>query len=98
MSFYCSLFDERLWICCHASAGPPPADAVLPVASLDQAAIVTTLKGDRGWLYHSPLELLRAVHVEQWLRKRGPVYFQPPGDSAFYKADIANSPETAPFR
>jgi hypothetical protein len=59
------------------------------VPSLDDVAIVTTLAADRGWLFQQPEDLLQAVHRRQWLEKRGPVYFRPPGFEQFMKADLA---------
>jgi hypothetical protein len=88
MSLWFSLFDSRLAIHCDPAAGPPPADAVLLVPSLFDVAIVTDLKGDRGWLYREPQGLLRAVHVLQWLKKRGPVYFRPQGSKTYFKANL----------
>ncbi|MDB5268039.1 MAG: hypothetical protein JWP58_1079 [Hymenobacter sp.] len=86
-------FDDELRLYLDTAADAPPADAVLLVPSLSDVAIVTSLKGDRGWLYRTPLDLLRAVHVEQWLRKRGPVYFRPHGHAKFYKAQLVGPDE-----
>ncbi|MVN76925.1 hypothetical protein GO988_11375 [Hymenobacter sp. HMF4947] len=87
MGVTCVLLDV-LPVRLDLAAGPPPPDAVLLVQGNGRVYLVTSQAADRGWVYEDIYELLRVVHREQWLRKRGPVYLRPENAESFWKADL----------
>lgn len=69
--------------------GAPPADAVLLYDPGNGSVWhVTSVECKQGWEYRELPKLLHAVHVLQLRKRRGPVYFRPRGNPAFWKADL----------
>lgn len=87
MGITCILL-EVLPVRLDTSAGPPPADAVLLVQGSACVYLVTSQDATRGWVYDDIEKLLSRVHLEQWLRKRGPVYLKPQNIEGFWRADL----------